>query len=216
MSKFPLQAIGLLVVLSACSASTQKPAVDAVMADDELRGESLEATLRVTDEHPEYVDDLFARTLRHPRTLDRFLQNTAKGLEREDLSRMAARRLSENPAGLKQTMVATLDAVSDKPASQAAIAEAMAARPQVAAMSVVQRDEALRSMLRALVAECLKNKQARTAFLAALQENSEPMAQILATNPETMGKLMAALTKVGVATGKEEVKAAVKKLGSND
>jgi hypothetical protein len=59
----------------------------------------------------------------------------------------------------------------------------------------------------------LKNKQARTAFLAGLQENSDPMAQILATNPETMGKLMAALTKVGVATGKEELKAAVKELG---
>jgi len=199
-------------LLLACSASTQKPAVDTAMADPKLRRESLEATLRVTDEHPEYVDELFALTLEHPKTLDRFLQNTAVGLKDEDLSRRTAQRLSEQPASLRQTIIVTLDAISDKPASLDAVSQAMNERPQIAAMVVVQREETVRAVMRALMREVLKNDRARKAFLAAVQENSAEMAQVLAPNPDTLASLLRGFAKVGVASGKAELDALVEAL----
>ncbi|HET9953660.1 MAG TPA: hypothetical protein VFQ61_04115 [Polyangiaceae bacterium] len=198
------------LLLVACSASTQKPALDTALDNPQLRHESLEATLRVTDEHPEYVDELFALTLKHPKTLDRFLQNTAAGLEQDELSRQTARRLVERPAGLKQVLIATLDAASDKPASLGAAAEAMQERPQLAAMVVTQREETLRAVMRELMKEVSKNRRARLAFLASVQENSAAMAAILAPNPEVLASLLKAFGKLGLSHGKEELEALIK------
>lgn len=212
----PLARWSALIFALSCSASTQKPAVDAAMEDPKLRHEALEATLRVTDENPEYVDELFALTLKHPKTLDRFLQNTARDLVREDLSRATTRRLAEQPRSLRQTIIATLDAISDQPESLDALSQALHERPQVAAMAVVQRDETVRVMLRALMREVLKNDRARAAFLVAVQENSTEMAQIIAPNPATLASLVKGFGKVGVKAGKAELEALVDAVSQKD
>lgn len=203
-------ALGLTLNVLACTASQQKPAVDATMADPKLRREALEATLRVTDEHPDYVDELFALTLKHPRTLDRFLQNTARGLSDDTLARMTARRLAEHPEGVRQVLIATLDAISDKPESLTAVARAMEARPQVSAMAIVQRDEALRAVLKALLQEAGKDRKARVAFLAGVRENATPMAELVVKSPETMSALLGGFADAGVEQGKAELDALVK------
>lgn len=180
------------------------------MENPKLRRESLEATLRVTDEHPEYVDDLFALTLQHPKTLDRFLSDAATHLHEEELSRMTAKRLAEHPDSLRQVMIASLDASSDKPASLDGISQAMQERPQLAAIALVQRDEAVRAVMRALMQEVLKNQKARAAFLAAIRENSGAMAQVIAPSPDTLAGLLRAFGKVGLTHGGSELEALVK------
>jgi hypothetical protein len=194
----------------ACSAATQKPAVETVMKDEQQRAESLEATLRVMDEHPEYVDQLFALTLRHPRTLERFLDDHARGLAADELSRVTAKRLAAHPAGLKQVMIANLDEISDDPAAMQAVAEAMLARPQVSAMVVTHEPAAVRALVTALIAEVTKNHDARSAFVRALEENREPLAQIAADNPRVLAALTKALVSVEASRGKQKLEDAVK------
>jgi hypothetical protein len=212
----PLGGVLLALCLEACSASTERPAVDATLSNPKLRHESLEATLRVTDEHPEYVDELFALTLKHPVTLDRFLQNTAAALEREDFSRATARRLAERPGGLRQVMIANFDAISDKPASLDGVSQAMLARPQIAAMATVQRPDTVRAIVHALMMEVLKNRTARVAFLEALQENSGAMAHVIAPNPKVMASLLRAFSAESGTSGKKEFEALIDALTKSD
>jgi len=206
MSKLPPTLV-LLMAIAGCSASSQKPAIATALDNPKMRQESFEATLRVLDEHPDYVDEFFAAARRHPATLDRFLRDTAHELERDEFARFTADRLVMDPAGLKQTLIAVLDAASDDPAALRAMSEAMAARAQLAAIVVVQSDASVRGDLRALLAEVLKNPDARRSFLAALTENSDAMARIIAPNPEVLGALLKAFAKVGVAKGKKELEA---------
>ena len=207
--RLALNLCGALAVIG-CSASVEKPAVGAAMNNPKTRRESLEATLRVTDEHPEYVDELFALTLQHPKTLDRFLSNAATHLEEEQLSRLTAKHLSEHPASLRQVMIASLDASSDKPPSLDGISQAMQQRPQLAAIALIQRDAAVRAVIHALMQEVLKNQHARAAFLAAIRENSAAMAQVIAPSSDTLAGLLRAFGKVGLSHGGSELDALVK------
>ena len=59
-----------IAVCLGCSASTEKPAVDTALVNPATRHDSFEATLRVLDEHPHYVDELFAEARQHHRELD--------------------------------------------------------------------------------------------------------------------------------------------------
>lgn len=194
----------------------ERPALDAAMKDDALRKETFEAMLRVTDEHPEYVDELFTATLRHPVTLDRFLQNTAVGLKEERFARMTARRLSEQPEGLKLILITTLDAISDKPPSLDAASAAMQERPQVASMALVQREEAVRAVLHALVQEIQKDSRARRAFLLGVRDNSTGMARVIVASPETLAALLRGASEAGVTEGKKELEALIKALEPGD
>lgn len=145
-------AVGLLALclLGGCSAGAKTQAVQTALENDETRRESFEATLRVLDQHPEYVDELFALTLQHRPTLDRFLWNAAQHLDEDWLARMNARHLVDNPAAAHQVMIAVLDDVSDEAETLAALSRAMEQRAQIAAMVVAARPETVRANLRAL------------------------------------------------------------------
>jgi hypothetical protein len=203
---------GAVAVLTGCGAGAQEPAIDTAMDNAKMRRESFEATLRVLDEHPEYVDELFAATLRHPVTLDRFLRNTARELERDEFARYTAKRLLTSPAGLKMTLIATLDEASDDPAALRAMSEAMAARSHLSAIVVVQTDAAIRGNLRYMLREVHKRPEATRSFLVAVNENGDTMAQIIAPNPETIVALLKAFARVGMSTGEQELEALTKAL----
>jgi hypothetical protein len=180
------------------------------MKNDEQRAEALEATLRVMDENPEYVDELFALAARHPATLERFLQNHARNLTRDELARMTAKHLAAHPPGLKHVMIKNLDEISDDPAAMQAVAEAMLERPQVSAMVIAQKPEAVRALVTALIAEVRKNQKARLAFIEALHDNREHVAEIAIDNPELLTSLMKAFAARGAARGKKELEDIVK------
>ncbi|RYZ06900.1 MAG: hypothetical protein EOO73_14000 [Myxococcales bacterium] len=195
-----------------CSARVQKPALDAAFANDEMRAETFEATLRALDEHPQYVDELFQATLSHPVTLDRFLRATGRELERDEFARFTAERLVAEPKGLKRTLIAVLDEASDDPPALKAASEAMAERAQVSAIVVVQSDASIRGNLRALLQEALKNPEARKSFLKGVAENADAMARLIAPNPDVMAALLKAFGRVGVDKAKGEIEAAAKAL----
>jgi hypothetical protein len=205
-----------LLFCCACSASTQKPAVETVLSSPATRTESFEATLRVLDEHPEYVDELFARARKHRPTLERLLEDNAVDLADNDLARRTAAHLAMHPAGLYRTMLKTLDAISDKQLAMAAVAKAMTERPQVAAMVITQREEATISTLTALVKEVQKNDRARRAFLTGVEDNSDALARLLVANPRVLGALVKAMGSAGASKGRAELAALGKALGDSD
>lgn len=209
-------ATGLLLatgpLLAGCGASAQKPAISSALENDQMRRESFEATLRVLDEHPAYVDEFVSAALRHPRTLDRFMQDTARELRRDEFARFVARRLTADAQGLKQTFIASLDEASDDPRALRAMSEAIAARPQPTAMVVVQSETTIRRELRALLEEVAKNPEARRAFLTAVSENSDLMARIVAPDGKVVAELMKAFARVGVSKAEKELNAVAKAL----
>jgi hypothetical protein len=208
--------IASLLAATACGASTQKPAIETVMKDSALRSESFEATLRVLDEHPAYVDEFFALALRHQPTLERFTENAASAADQDRIARMMARHLAAHPASLKLVLIATLDAVAGDPEGKTAAAEAMAARPMVGAMILGSSPEAVTSNVRELLKEVHRNASARRAFLSAMQENSPELAQLVLKNPPVLEALLKAMAQVGVAKGEKELRAFLAASGVSD
>jgi len=196
----------------ACSATQQRPMVATAFSNDEMRHESIEATLRVLDAHPEYIDELFERALQHPPTRARLLHDAAQHLNDASLARQAADELTAAPDGLKTTMVASFDAMYDRPPALAAAAEALEQRPDHTARIMVQRELAIRRSVRALSQELQRNPKAKRAFLLALQENSEAMAMVITSDPAVMAALLRAIGKAGVQRGSSEFETFLQKL----
>jgi hypothetical protein len=191
--------------LLACTPSQQKPVVATAIDSDEARATSFEATLRVLDEHPEYVDELFARSRHHPKTLDRLLYNSAQHLHEEELAHRAAVQLTGAPAGLKMTLIASLEKMQDQPAALEAGAAAIEERPQEAAHMLVQRERGIIRTVHALVIEIQKKPEAARAFRQALSENSDAVAAVITKDPELVGKMVASISKAGVKRGANEL-----------
>jgi hypothetical protein len=192
---------------TACSPAQKRPMVATALDEPEMRHESLEATLRVLDEHPEYVDEMFQLSLKHPAMLDRLLQNTAQHLRDEAFARRVARHLANSPAGLRATLIATLDEVEHRPEAAQAAAQAIEERPDQTVQVMVQRDSTVRATVRALVQRVQRDEHARRSFLTALDENRKGTAAVLVTDSEVLMNLFKEVGNVGVKRGKNELQA---------
>jgi hypothetical protein len=179
-----------LIACIGCGAGAKKQALDVTIANDQQRQEVFEATLRTLDEHPEYVDELFARARKHPRTLERFIANAAHHMHEDAIARMTTRYLVQNPAGLQRVMVRTLDAAAGKPAAKRAIAEAMRQRAGPAADALATHPEALRASVIAVIDVTASRPEARKAFLQAMNERAPALASLLIQNPRTLETVM--------------------------
>ena len=159
-----------VVALCACN-PTQKTAItEEAFENPETRREMLEATLRVMDAHPEYVDEMFALTLKHPPTLERFLENTAKNLDDPKLARRTGEHLARNPAGLQSVMIATLDASDDRKAARQAIVNAVEARAPLAAAILVERPKQLGTVFRAIVQKAISRSDTKELMTEMMEQ----------------------------------------------
>ncbi len=185
--------------LAACSpsATTQRKVVDEVVDQQPARREAFEATLRVLDVHPEYVDEFFAQLLEHPPALNRFLAINASGLDDPQYAALMARHLVRHPEPLTETMVQVLIAAKDKPESQQAMALAMEREPALTSRTLTSRPAAVTVTTRALLDVLLERPDARAAFLAVLQERKAQAAELLLSDPETLTAVMGEMTRRG-------------------
>jgi hypothetical protein len=158
------------MLAAACSTSSKAEITDKAMADDERRQEILEATLRVLDDNPAYVDELFKKTLRHPRTLDRFLANTARGLSDRELAERVGAHLTQHPNGLRRVMIETLDAAQKRPDAQLAIVDAMEARAKIAAKYLVDQPEKLATVSEAIVQQAIDDPNTKEKMTKLVKE----------------------------------------------
>jgi hypothetical protein len=192
------------VAAAACTPAQQKPVLATALDGRDQRDTSFEATLRVLDEHPEYVDELFTHARQHPKTLTRLLHVTAQHLHEADLAQSTAAELVAAPEGLETTLVASLDAMQDAPDAMNHAAAAIEARPHETARMLVQREMAIKNTVRELVQVVLKNPKAAEAFREALSENSAPLATIITNDPELTGVLFKSIAKAGLKRGESE------------
>ena len=120
-----VRSIVLVAILGFSCTTKQKTSItDHAFDDDGRRKELMEATLRVLDEHPAYVDEFYEMAKRHHVTLDRFLADTAADLHDPALAKRVAVQLVAHPKGLHQIMISTLDAAQGNRKAMTAILEA--------------------------------------------------------------------------------------------
>jgi hypothetical protein len=188
-----------------CTPAQKRPVVATALDNTETRRESFEATLRELDDHPEYVDEFFEASLRHPKTLDRLFWNTAQHAHREPLARLTAEHLVEAPPGLEMVLIATLDASKEEPEALEATARAIESRPAMTVRAMVQREQALRRAMHELIAVAQRDPAVRRAFLAAMMADRDGVANVLASDAEVMGALFKSLGGVGLRRGQSEL-----------
>jgi hypothetical protein len=142
----------ILAVL-ACTVPQKRALVEKATEDPKQRRETFEATLRLLDGKPEYVDEFFDLARAHPATLERFIHDTALAIEDPALARMTAEQLARSPAGLRRILMETVDAAAERPEARAAMLSAMRARREKLARMLADDPDTTVALMKALVAE---------------------------------------------------------------
>ncbi|HYX92762.1 MAG TPA: hypothetical protein VE782_14455 [Myxococcaceae bacterium] len=187
------------LVWAACSTTVEtKRAIltKALDSPDERQG-FFEATLRILDEHPEYVDELFQLARKHPETFQRLLARTAAQLSDPQLAALTAEQLVQHPDSLYAVLVANLEAVADHPEAKKAIARAIEDRAPAAADAMISRPSAVRRISGEMMVQARKTPAAQDAFLASLRDRREVLAQQLASSPPTLLAMVSELLAIG-------------------
>jgi hypothetical protein len=167
-----LRPIGLATVLLVIACGP-KAAIETAMSSEGSRRDSFEATLEILDEHPEYVDELYTATLRHPDTLDRFVQNVASGLTNEQLAQMTAKRLGENPESMKAMMRALVQQAQKDEKTRRALLGAIQENGEPLAGLIVNNPKVLSSLLSAFAKAGVHKGQDKLDALIDALDSSE-------------------------------------------
>ncbi|HUS31207.1 MAG TPA: hypothetical protein VMZ53_22005 [Kofleriaceae bacterium] len=166
----------ILLLVTACSTKQKASITDEAYSNEGRRRELFEATLRVLDENPDYVDELYKLTLRHPKTLQRQFEATARSLSDRDVAERTAAALVNHPKGLEQVMVATLEAASDKPNAANAVVDAMQKRADIAASLLVKRPAELATISKAIITRAFAEPNTKEILTKIVKEAADPKA----------------------------------------
>lgn len=181
----------LLSAFVACSTTQKKDmtktALDAMSPSE--RHDTIEASLRVFDERPELVDELYATTRRHPKTMHRFLENTARDLANEDLARPTAELLAANPPALEEMFTLSPDYIFDFPAARAAMDRAMASRAPKIVDILFDDPNALSRITAAILTSVQTKPRAKSALLASVKANRKAILSFVENDPELLREL---------------------------
>jgi len=153
-----------------CGIKTKDDVAEAEMDDQGDRLEMMETTLRVLDENPEYVDELFRLTLQHKPTLDRFLANMVVAIEDPERAARVARHLVTSPRGLRRVVIETLDAARWSPGAQYAIVDALEERAKIAAAFLVDQPAKLVRISQAVVQAAVGDPETKDKLLEIVSE----------------------------------------------
>ncbi len=185
------------LLASGCGVGAKQRIVAIAMDRDTTRAETMEATLRVLDEHPEYVGELFRAARRHPATLERFMAAAVADLDERALAELVARYLAQNPASLEEIFIRTLEASERRPAARAAIGRAIAARRAIAAGIITDDEADAERMLLATLDLLVEKPAAERAFLRVMEARAPELASLIAAHPRTLHAMMRAILGVG-------------------
>ncbi len=143
----------LLLVPAGCTVGAKKALISTTMEPDDERLKAMEANLRILDEHPEYVSEMFRLMLEHPATLNRFLAVSASGLRDPKFAALQAKHLVKEPRSLQVAMVAIVDALQAAPEAQPAFLAAMRERKGPISTLLLSDKETLTQMMGAMASQ---------------------------------------------------------------
>jgi hypothetical protein len=189
--------IAAALLWSACTVGAKRVVLATALHGPDERGELFEATLKVLDGHPDYVDELYELARSHPETFQRLLALTAEQLSDPQLAALTAEQLVRNPDSLYAVPVANLDVASDHPEAKKAIARAIEDRAPAAAEAIISRPSSVRRISGEMMVQVHQKPAAREAFLASLRDQSVLLAQQLASSPSTLRIMVSGLLAIG-------------------
>lgn len=121
------------------------------LEDPDERRETLALTLKVFDDHPEYIDELLVMAREHPVSFGRLLDVTAKALEEPAFAQDVGARIAEHPVAVEQVTRVLLAESERRPELRRAIAQAILGSDAAVAQILREHPEIVqRAMMRTL------------------------------------------------------------------
>jgi hypothetical protein len=179
--------IGAAAAAIACSTALKKDVAQTALdgMNEEQRRSTLEAALRVFDEKPQYVDELYDLIRKqHPRTLDEFVANSARDLQHHDMARLAALALVREPASVEENLATSIEAIAHVPAARAAMRRAIVRRANETVDILSDDPAAMTALLDAALRTIEEKPEARKGALAAVRRESGRIVDVVERDPE--------------------------------
>jgi hypothetical protein len=141
--------LALVLLLAACSKESM---LRSALEDSAERRDTMALTLKIFDEHPEYVVELFGLARGHERTFDQLVQQAAVALEDPAFAAEVAKKLSKHPKAVELMTRAMLVEARDKPELRRALAMAILSEGDVMQQIAAENPELVRQVLMRILA----------------------------------------------------------------
>ena len=139
-----LVSLSLLLLVTACSKESM---LRSALEDPVERRDTMSLTLKIFDEHPEYVVELFAQARGHRSTFDQLVKQAAVALEDQAFAAEVADKLSDHPKAVELMTRAMLVEAHDKPELRRALAMAILTEGDVMHQIAAENPELVRQVL---------------------------------------------------------------------
>ena len=139
--------LSLALVALLGTACSKESMLRSALEDPSERKETMELTLKIFDEHPEYVDELFEQARGHDKTFDQLVKRAAVSLEDPAFAALVADKLSNNPKAVELMTRAMLAEARDKPELRRAVAAAILGEGDVMHQIAAENPELVRQVL---------------------------------------------------------------------
>jgi hypothetical protein len=202
LTLFGRGAIAVLALAAAFGCGTEgkktiaKSAIESMGPEE--RRESFEATVRMLDEKPALIDEVYSVVRTHPATMHRFIANASRDLKDPGLANMTAELLAKEPASVEQTMIASLDAVAKQPEARRAMRRAMVQRAGKAVDILTDDPETLGRVLAASMTIVEEKPLARDNVLRAVRQQRRGIIAFVKSDPELSKEMTEELLREAV------------------
>jgi hemoglobin-like flavoprotein len=181
-----------LAAAAGCTASSKATVLRPALDNESSRREWFEATLRVLDENPEFVDEFYVVARDHPITLERFIGNAARGLREEELAEMTARHLAKNPEALRQILVQTLQEAASSRTARDAIARASQQERKIATRISVENPAMVRQSMIDTLDAAQRSPPVSRAIQQAMTQRIDVAADVMTDDPALVEAMLLA------------------------
>jgi hypothetical protein len=142
-----MRKLGLAVVLVLVTGCSKESMLRSALEDPAERRETMELTLKIFDEHPEYVDDLFVLARGHDPTFERLVQQAAIALEDPAFAASVANKLARHPVSVQLITRAMLVEARSNPELRRAMATAILSEGDVMQQIAAENPELVQQVL---------------------------------------------------------------------
>ena len=117
------------------------------LEDPEERRDTMNLTLQIFDEHPEYVAELFAQAKLHDKTFDALVTQMATALEDPAFAAKVATKLSAHPKAVEITTRAMMVEARNNPELRRSMTAAILTEGDVMQQIAAENPELVRQVL---------------------------------------------------------------------
>ena len=142
-----MHTLGLAVVLLLVTGCSKESMLRSALEDPAERRETMDLTLKIFDEHPEYVDDLFVLARGHDPTFERLVQQAAVALEDPEFAARVANKLARHPTSVQLITRAMLVEARNNPDLRRAMAAAILSEGDVMQQIAAENPELVQQVL---------------------------------------------------------------------